>query len=467
LIKEDRPSAEEQSSISLSNRVCDCHPIALTTQGETTMMQNSLSRRSFLRSMAMGAGVVALAACVPAAPAPAGGEAAGAESGAAPAADVITLAWWDYMGDPATSANGKAVQTQLAKYNELQSKVKVERTDIPFADLKQKLLQGAAAGQLPDTVIIDNPDHSSFAALGVMADLTDRIATWGKSGDYFPGPWASTVYQEKNYGVPDNSNCLVQWYNKAFTEPAGVAAPTTWDELRATAQTLTEGDRFGIAMSAVKSEEGTFQWLPFLWMTGEDLATLDSDGGRSAMQLWVDLVTNGNMSPGVISWTQGDVLGQFQNGKAAIMVNGPWQIPTLRADNPDLQWDVATLPEEKQGASILGGENQAIVKDSKNLDAAWELMAWRQEPENLKAYLIEAGKLPSMATLATDEAWTTDPVIKVFMDQLKVAKPRAYGPKYPEISAAIQDMMQATISGQTPVDTAVADAAAKIKPLLP
>jgi multiple sugar transport system substrate-binding protein len=72
-----------------------------------------------------------------------------------------------------------------------------------------------------------------------------------------------------------------------------------------------------------------------------------------------------------------------------------------------------------------------------------------------------------MATLATDEAWTTDPVIKVFMDQLKVAKPRAYGPKYPEISAAIQDMMQATISGQTPVDTAVADAAAKIKPLLP
>jgi multiple sugar transport system substrate-binding protein len=173
------------------------------------------------------------------------------------------------------------------------------------------------------------------------------------------------------------------------------------------------------------------------------------------------------MSPGIISWTQGDVLGQFQNGKAAIMVNGPWQIPVLRRDNPDLQWEVATLPVEKQGASILGGENQAIVKDSKNLDAAWDLMVWRQEPENLKEYLVQAGKLPSMATLATDEAWTSDPVIAVFMDQLKVAKPRAYGPKYPEISNAVQEMMQATISGQKPVDTAVAEAAAKIKPLLP
>ena len=133
----------------------------------------------------------------------------------------------------------------------------------------------------------------------------------------------------------------------------------------------------------------------------------------------------------------------------------------------NLQWDVATLPEQKQGASILGGENMAIVKDTKYLDDAWALMTWRQEPENLKAYLVEAGKLPSMATLATDEAWTSDPVIKVFMDQLKVAKPRAYGPKYPEISNAVQEMMQATISGQTPVDAAVAAAAAKIKPLLP
>jgi multiple sugar transport system substrate-binding protein len=415
----------------------------------------------------MGAGVVALAACAPAPAAPAGGQAAPAEGeGGAAAVTLATMTWWDYMGD-STSANGAAVDTQLAKYNESQGAVKVERTNIPFADLKQKLLQGAAAGQLPDTVIIDNPDHSSFAALGVLADLTDRVTTWGKSGDYFPGPWASTVFQDKNYGVPDNSNCLVQWYNKAFTDPAGVQPPTNWDELQAAAQALTEGDRFGIALSAVKSEEGTFQWLPFLWMTGEDLATLDSDGGRKAMQLWVDLVNNGNMSPGIISWTQGDVLGQFQNAKAAMMVNGPWQIPVLKRDNPDLDWGVATLPVEKQGASILGGENQAIVKDSPNLDAAWDLMVWRQEPENLKEYLVQAGKLPSMATLATDEAWTSDPVIAVFMDQLKVAKPRAYGPKYPEISAAIQDMMQATISGQAPVDTAVAEAAAKITPLLP
>ena len=99
----------------------------------------------------------------------------------------------------------------------------------------------------------------------------------------------------------------------------------------------------GLAVSAVKSEEGTFQWLPFLWETGEDIPTIDSEGGQRALQLWVDLVNEGKMSKGILGWTQQDVLTQFQNGKAAMMVNGPWQIPVLREQSPDLKWEVVTL----------------------------------------------------------------------------------------------------------------------------
>ena len=52
-----------------------------------------------------------------------------------------------------------------------------------------------------------------------------------------------------------------------------------------------------------------------------------------------------------------------------MMVNGPWQIPTIKTDVPDLKWSVATLPVDAQGASILGGENTAIVAGGKNVDA--------------------------------------------------------------------------------------------------
>lgn len=376
----------------------------------------------------------------------------------------VTLTWWDYYAE---GANAAAMDAQLQRYMEATPNVTIERTAIPFADLKQKLLQGAAAGELPDVAVIDNPDHQAFAALGILEDLTERVTAWGQADAYFEGPWASTVFQEKNYGIPDNSNCLVLWYNTDLTTAAEIAPPTTWDELTAAAEALTGEGRFGLAVSGIKSEEGTFHWLPFLWETGEDIPTIDSEGGRAALQLWVDYVENGFMSRGILGWNQQSVLTEFQNGKAAMMLNGPWQIPVIREQSPDLKWDVAVLPAQKQAASILGGENYSIIAGGENVDAAWELLTWTQQPENLKTYLSEAGKLPSRADLAEDEYWTGDPVLSVFVEQLKVAKPRAYGDKYPEISNAIQEAIQGAVSGQSDVESALARAQATITPLLP
>lgn len=415
----------------------------------TLTMRSKLTRRDALK-MAGGAGLASAAAL-------------GATRSGRARQEAITLTWWDYYSE---GANNTAMDNQLKRYMESHPNVTIERTAIPFGDLKQKLLQGATAGELPDIAVIDNPDHQAFAALGVLADLTEQVTAWGQASDYFTGPWDSTVYQGKNYGIPDNSNCLVLWSNTDLTGPE-FAPPATWDELTAAVSELTEGDRYGLAVSGVKTEEGTFQWLPFLWETGEDIPTIDSEGGRAALQLWVDYVANGYMSQGILGWTQGDVLGQFQNGRAALMINGPWQIPVLQQDTPDLKWNVSVLPKQAEAASILGGENYSITAASEHVDAAWALLTWTQEPENLKTYLSEAGKLPSRADLAEDPYWTDDPVLAVFIEQLKVAKPRAYGEHYPEISNAIQEAIQGAVSGQSDVASALAKAQATITPLLP
>ncbi|MGB3306455.1 MAG: sugar ABC transporter substrate-binding protein [Thermomicrobiales bacterium] len=418
-------------------------------------MSQLFSRRTLLKSAGLTAGAIAAGAAV-----------SGVTSlrpATASAQDQATLTWWDYYD----GANADALQKQLASYASVKPNVKIERTYIPFADLKQKLLQGAAAGDLPDIVVIDNPDHQAFASLGILEDLTDRISAWGQASTYFEGPWNSTMFQNKNYGIPDNSNCLVLWTNDELLTAGSVEAPKTWDELTAAVTALSKDDVYGLAVSAIKSEEGTFQWLPFLWETGADIPTIDSDGGRKALQLWTDYVKNGWMSKAILNWKQSDVLGQFQNGKAAMMVNGPWQIPVLKADTPNLKWHVSVLPSETQSASILGGENTAIIAGSSNLDAAWDLLTWRQTDEPLKSYLLDAGKLPSKADLAQDKAWTGDPVINVFIEQLKVAKPRAYGDRYPDISTAIQEAIQAAVGGSSSVEDALKKAQATITPLLP
>lgn len=377
--------------------------------------------------------------------------------------DQVTLTWWDYYD----GANGEAMEKQIAAYAEAQPSVTIQRTYIPFADLKQKLLQGAAAGDLPNIVVIDNPDHQAFASLGILEDITDRVGEWGEGGSYFEGPWTSSMFEDRNYGIPDNSNCLVMWGNDDLMAAAGVQFPTTWDELTAAAEALTGNDVYGLAMSGIKSEEGTSHFLPFLWQSGADIPTIDSEGGRRALQLWTDYVANGHMSKAMLNWKQSDVLGQFQNGRAALMVNGPWQIPVIRAEAPDLKWSVALLPTDQQAATNLGGENTAIIAGGSNIDAAWEFLTWRQMPEQLKPYLLDAGKLPTRTDLAEDEAWTGDPVVNVFVEQLSTAKPRAYGDKYPDISAAIQNAIQAAVSGETSVEDALSAAQSTITPLLP
>lgn len=417
-------------------------------------------KRKFTRRDVLGAGVTTTAGAVATGLAGCGnGSAGGGSNGGR-----TTLTWWDYWD---SGANDQAMQAQLERYQEANSDIVIERRKLPFDQLKQQLLRGASAGQLPDIVVIDNPDHQSFAELGILEDLTERVESWGEFDAFFDGPRSSTMWEGKIYGIPDNSNCLTLWYNEEMLAEAGVEPPTNWAELEAAARALTEGNRYGLAVSAIQSEEGTFQWLPFLWQAGEDIPTIDSAGGQAALQLWVDLVQNSWMSQGILDWDQEAVKDQFVNQQAAMMINGPWQIPIVEEEAPDLAWNVVPLPEGQQSASILGGENRAIISGGENVEAAWDLIEWSQQPEELKQYLVQAGKLPSREDLADDPNWSDDPVVETFTEQLRVAKARAYGPSYPEISSAIQDAIQGAISGQSEVSEALADAQPKITPLLP
>lgn len=408
-----------------------------------------VSRRGFLRLGGASAGLSALglAGC--------GG---GGDSGSGD----IHLTWWDYFED----ANGRAMDERLARYQELNPGVTVERRSIPFDDLKQTLLQGASANELPDIAVIDNPDHASFAELGILADLTERAEAWGQRDAYFPGPWDSVVWDGRVYGIPDNSNCLTLFYNEEMLEEAGIDPPTSWEELTAAVEALSEGSRYGLAISAVQSEEGAFQWLPFLWQAGADLDNLASPGGEAALELVVDYVDRGWMSQGILGWDQAAAKDEFVQGQAAMMINGPWQIPAIEEEAPDLPWNVTPLPEGDEPASILGGENLAIVATSENVDAAWDLLTWTQEADGLRDYLVTAGKLPSREDMADDPEWSDDPVLAAFTEQLRVARPRAYGPHYPEMSNAVQIAIQAAVSGDSSVPEALATAQEQIDDLM-
>ncbi|WP_205855898.1 ABC transporter substrate-binding protein, partial [Phytoactinopolyspora endophytica] len=328
--------------------------------------------------------------------------------------------------------------------------VTLERETVPGADLMTKVLQQASSKTLPDILMLDNPEVQQVAATGALAPLDD----YGLSADGFArGIVDATSYDGKLYGLAPVVNTIGIFYNAEVLDEEGVEPPTTWDELRSAAADLTEGDRYGVAFSANATYEGSWQFLPAMWTNGGDETDLTTPEVSEALQLWVDLVQNGSASNSVVNWTQGDVKDQFVAGKAAMMVNGPWNIPDLNT-HEDLEWDVVQFPVNEQGqtpVAPLGGEAWTVplTGDEAKQAKAAEFVECLNSEENQLALAESRFTVPTRTALA-DEYVDLVPSMEAFTEQVSNARSRTgqLGEEWPEAATVIYEAIQLALTDQ-------------------
>lgn len=326
----------------------------------------------------------------------------------------------------------------------------IKRQAVPRDQLVPKLLRGASQRQLPDLALIDNPDLQQIAATGALAPLAD--AGFSTKG-FYPSIVSAGRYQNKTYGIAPGVNGLALFYDKDMFDKAGVKPPSTWDELKKAAGKLTHGSTKGLGFSAVGNEEGTWTFEPFLWSNGGSLTKLNSPQVTRALTLWSDLVDQGSVSKSVVNWSQADVADQFVAGHLAMMVNGSWQLPVLDKKK-DLDYGVVPLPVPHRGAASrtpLGGEVWAVARNGgqRQKNAVKVLNCMMSDANTLKwakANAYVPSKRSAAARLARDE-----PGMKPFVDAVATAKSRTakLGVKYPKVSTALSDAIQAVLAGST------------------
>jgi methyl-accepting chemotaxis protein len=375
----------------------------------------------------------------------------------------VTLHWWDYL--KATTSDRQGIEDLIARYQAIHPNVTIIRTSFAFGDLKAKLVQAVATRSTPDIVLVDNPDHQAMAAQGALADLTDLVARWKDRSEYFPGPWESTVYEGRNYGVPYKSSATALFYNVDLLAEAGIKEPpTTWDALRATAKALTRRGVFGFCFSAVNTEEGTFSVLPFLWGAGGDVPAIGDAASVDMLKFLRALIEDRSVPASVTNLTPTDVSNLFVAGKCAMMISGPWQTSDVQA-GARFKWNVSGWPHRSRPVSILGGENFGIGAGSQ-VKEAWDFITWAVQPANLVPALVTHGAFPGRKDAAADPHFTADPIQRAFSQAVAVARPRAYGPSYPRISEEIMRMAQAVLGGTSTPEQAAGAAQAEIRRLL-
>lgn len=378
-----------------------------------------------------------------------GSESEGGEGGGSDK-EVTIWYYWE------TEGHQVALDKVISDYNASQDEYEVTAKYVPFADFKKQLSIGASADELPDIAILDSPDHASYAVMDIFADLTGKFDV----SNYYEGSVDSCTIDGKLYGVPFGVNCLGLYYNEDMLTAAGCTVPTTWDELKETAQKLTQGNVTGLAFCSLANEEGTFNFMPWVWSTGADSYDIDSEGGIKALTLAKDLVDSGAMSKECINWTQGDVMNQFISGNVAMMINGPWQIPTMQQEAPDLNWNVALIPKDAEYASCLGGENYAVIKDG-NEEGALDFLEYATEQEQVE-YLMDAfGYISADKTIAESQ-FADDPVMQTFTEELNYAKARGPLAEWPEVSNAISLAFNKVMTGEAEPADAAAEAQSTI-----
>jgi len=281
------------------------------------------------------------------------------------------------------------------------------------------------------------------------------------------------------YAFQVTTNNLALFYRKSLLEKAGVAEPPkTWAELKEVSAKIKEAlGIYGFGFCATASEEGTWQFEPFLWSNGGSLLELDQKEAIEALSFLVDMVEKGYTPRDVVNVSgQGDVTQWFINGEVAMMENGNWEFgwhltPDVLEQLGDV--GVAALPVPKEGVKPIvpfGGECYGIgasTKDPKKLAVAWEFLSFIASTDGMLAANLEHGGLPTRAS-AAEKIAAQKPILAPFLEQARYALPRPLVgglEKYPDVSSTVWTAIQRALTGMKTPEEALKEAAEAIRGL--
>ncbi|MPY65003.1 sugar ABC transporter substrate-binding protein [Streptomyces spongiae] len=344
--------------------------------------------------------------------------------------------------------------------------VKIKRTAFDTSDLANKALLAAQQDNSADVLIVDNPVVSTLAEAGVLTTTEDNKLDTSKVS---PNLLAAGQSGGKTYGTPIGANTLALYYNKAVLKKAGVdiSSVTDWKSLTAAMAKVKKAGKKGITFSAIGTEEGSFQFLPWFWGSGAKLTELDSSQAVSALSLWKKWLDKGYAPNSVINNTQTTSWQEFASGDYAFAENGTWQL--ANAEKAGFEYGVIPVPGASGGdaAAPTGGEFVTIPVqgDTGRYATSQKLVSCLTNSENL----LETDTTLSYVAPTTevqDKQVAADAKLKPWVDAVKAAKGRTsddLGTKYPKISEQMWKAVQSALSGSASPKDALGSAQSAVK----
>lgn len=385
-------------------------------------MESQFSRRSFLKSAAVGMSALWLAACAapvaPAAPA-SGSQAAPSAEGSAPVPALLR----------AGSGEEDYFNRVIDIFEQQHPDIKINRVFAPGGqEYITKLDLMIASGDPPAIYApFSNRGYRYYAARGLSQELDDFVARDNiKLDDFHPDGIKGCHWQGKLMALPLDLWPHLIFYNKTLFQEAGIdALPTDWndkswttDKYLETAKALTKSE--GDTVTQFGSGQYSNGW-PAGWVFGSDWWPLDTyetgiieqfTGDKDektigAVQWVADMMLKDKVSPtpAQAQQLQSGVPSLFLSSKIAMTVDNIGQLSNLSAVDK-FEWGTAATPYPPDGSDRhlhVWIDFWSMIKGVKNLEGSWEFMKFMVSPEAQKIYPIEFG--PQSALLSLGKDW--------------------------------------------------------------
>ncbi|MFV0503359.1 MAG: extracellular solute-binding protein [Lachnospirales bacterium] len=334
----------------------------------------------------------------------------------------------------------------------------------------------------PDVVTEDTFMLPSDVKAGYLHPLTDYLAEWDEWGDFYESLKEGVKGEDGVvYAVPYNTDTRGLYYNQDIFDAAGIATPwepKNWEDILIASRQIKENVggsvvpiwfNSGIATGEATSMQ-TYEML--LYGTGERLQDesgkwiVESQGILDTLT-WIDKVYKEQLGPPLSQVLNGQGSNNaariyMPQGNLGIQLDGSWTTGNYKETGAS-PWPeyteklkITRMPTQNGDfggtVSLAGGWGYAIPANSQHKDEAWEYVKALSSFENLTDRSMLESSMTTRTDIASSEEYLSIPIMSEMTEFLDTSYFRPKNESYPQVSTAIQSMVEAVVTGTAPVD---------------
>lgn len=263
----------------------------------------------------------------------------------------------------------------------------------------------------PDIVILNPQAYAGLASEGYLVPIDN----WIKQDKFDLNALDAGIVDSLRelsgdflYGLAPKVDRMGLFYNRQLFDMYGIPLPVShmsWNDVLLLARRFparTDSNRiYGLSLSSPSTPGRLIEWMGRtngleLYDTANQQLTLQTDGWRS---IWNEALDSFRL--GSVLWEKARGKDLFLTGQAAMTVQLFLFINTLRANAPDLSWDVVTEPVNPSSPDRSPTFNipllYAINAKSAEIPVAWELLKMINSKEIAAKTLRESSGIPFLA----------------------------------------------------------------------